>query len=241
MLPAGGQRGHNPADLLPHRLGVFMGDLDEGLGHTEEADHGNDVVHAGVQIQDVEGKAGGGRHGVHAHGAQKDPQRGGQQAPENGLGAQAARHHHAHDPQKQVVNGGEVQGELGDDRGEQGQHQDTDEGTNDGLGGGDAHGHAGVALFRQGIAVQGGGHSGRCAGDVQQDGRAGAAIHRAHEDADHQGQGRMGLPAEGKGHQQGDRHGGRQAGDGADVHAGKAAQGHKQDQDGFLNRNGQIA
>ncbi len=218
------------AHVLLDRLDVQIVHLRQHLGHAKEPDHGGNEVDAGRQLQRIEGQARLGRERVQPHGRDQDPEGSGKNPLGHRVAREPAHQQQAHHGQQKVVARAEHQGQLRDHRRRDGQHRNADKAANHRHHGGQADHLPSQTHFGQRVAVEGGGHRRRCARDIEQNGAARAAIDAAQKDAGNQHQRILNRPLEGKGDQDRHRHGDRQARNGADVNAGKGADGGQQQQ-----------
>ena len=123
----------------------------------------------------------------------------------------------------------ELQREAGDDRRQEGQHEDGEEGADEGGGEGGRERLVGLALLRHGMAVEGGRDRPRLAGNVEQDRGDGAAEQRAPVDRRQHDDRRGRRHREGERQQDGDAVGAAEAGQHADQHAERDADEHVDD------------
>ena len=196
---------------------AFLGvGLLEHFGDGEQTDQHGDHLHAAQQVALAEGQTGDARHGVLADAGQQQAQEAADDGGQDVIGIQ-----HHQDGKAQEGNGKHVavaegQGGLAQRRAQ----QEHDQGGEQAADGGGQQGHAqGLARFAalgHGIAVKGGRRGRRHAGDLEQDGRDGAAGDGRAVDGRQEHDGGHRAHGVGEGEAQGHGHGGRHAGQGAE-------------------------
>ncbi len=200
-----------------HDLGAAIEHHGDHLREAEGANHGGDQPDAALHLGEAEGEAVG-------HVEAFLPDHGHRQAKEASdpalerivHGRQLARDQDAEyrEPEELMrLEGERVVGEL---RRHRRQEHHADQGAEEGARGGGAHGRAGAAHLRQRIAVERGGRVGGRARNVEQDGRAAAAVDGAHIEADEDQQRRFRVELIRQRREQRHAHGGGEAGHHAD-------------------------
>ena len=185
-----------------------------------EADEQDDDVDAVEDLQLAESVAIAAKDGIGADHRDEHAEAGADEPLERVSSQKKDDARKAEDGDPEHLGRAEQQRYLGEWRGEQHQREgagDTADGRRD-----DRYlqGKAAFALLRHGVAVEGGGDSGRRAGNAQEHGRNSATIHRTIVDARHQAEGDQRFETEGEGNEHRDRHRGAEAGHGADDNAG---------------------
>jgi hypothetical protein len=217
VLRNGAEVGHDAADLRhggqPDPVLQRLDDLRDGEG----ADQDGYDLDADVERRQAEGKARVEHQGIATDGRERDPDQPGDPAlVDQILAGERARDDDAEQGQQAEFVGGELQRQLGD----QGRAHDQREHAHDRADERGRRGHAeraaALALLRQRVAVHGRGGRGGRAGDVQEDGRVGAAINGADIHGDQRDQRRVEAEAVGERGQEADAERGRQARQGAE-------------------------
>ncbi|CAM4303275.1 hypothetical protein KESI111651_12800 [Kerstersia similis] len=193
--------------------------LRQNFRHAEKADHRGDVRNPRRQFQAAESEARLRRQRIQADRTNQHTQRAGKHALGDRTAGQAAYQQQAPGRQQQVFTRPEGQREFRHHGRGDGQHRDSDEAADHRYHGRQADGQAGLAPLGNRITIQRSGDLRRPARDVQQDGGARAAIDAAQVNPGNQHQRFIHRPFEGEGNQDGDRHGDRQARNGANVDA----------------------
>ena len=215
--------------LCLHNLSPAIVHHRNNLRETEGADHGRDQVDARLHFGETEGKAVGHIEAFladHGHG----------QAEESGDpalqrivdGRQLAGNKNAEDGQPEEFMGLELQGVIGQDRGDGGQEEHADDGAEEGTRRRHAHGRSGLSGHGQRITVHRRCRIGRGARYIEQDGAAAAAVNSPDIKADEDHQGVVGFHAVGQRRQQRHPHGRRQPRQHADGNTQQGSGHHEQ-------------
>ena len=184
--------------------------------------HGEDVE-AAVQGVGAEGIAAHRVDGSQAHCGQHQTDDAGDQALDQVLLGQGDDQCQGEDGDGEILPGAELDGDVGQGGRDTHQGQQAEDGAHKGEHDAHAQGLARLTLPGQGGAVQTGGHRGRGAGDVQQDGGDQAAGDAADVQGHQGGLALGGRHAIGHGQEHGDGHGGGQSGDTAEQDANQGA------------------
>ena len=165
------------------RLAVPLLEVVEDLPDTEQAHRHDDEVDAVGQLQAVEGEPGGAAEVVAADGGQQQTDGSGDHCLELVPAADGGHQQDAKQRQGGVLRWSEVQGDAGDDRGQQREPDDRDGRAHKRADRRDTQGRSRFALFGQREAVEDGDHRGGLPGQAQQHRGDGAAVLGAVVDA----------------------------------------------------------
>ncbi len=157
----------------------------DDLVDSEQTDHHGDDPDPIPKRGDVVGKTLPAAQGVHAYGAENQPQSGHDQcldhrAPDQ-VGDNDKRHHH----QGEVLRRIEDQGGPGKGRGQEHEPEHPEGSCDEGPQGGDPQRRSRPTLLGHLVAVQAGNHGGRLAGDIDEDRGGRPAVHRPVGDPAH--------------------------------------------------------
>ena len=179
------------------------------FGHLQNLGDGKEphrYAHEAEPVQkrgDPVGEAFDAGGGVHADGAEKDPEGAGNQPLDHGFPHQGDDQGHSQGHQGKILRRAEADGEFGQ-RGRQQHQADHAQGPGDeGADGRYAQGRAGPAFLAHLVAVQAGHDRGGFPGKVHQDGGGRAAVHGPVVDAGQHDDGGGGIHAEGEGNEHG--------------------------------------
>ena len=197
-----------------------LDDLGKAHGADDEGGEG-DAAHQVDAAEVIPGHTG---KGVHADGGHQNAQHGDDHALGGILADEPADGGHSDQQHQGHLRIAEVEAQLGKAGGGDGQDQNTDGAADEGGGVGRHQSLAGTALLGHGIAVQSGGDGRGVAGDVQQNGAEGTAIHVGVIQGAQHDDGGGGLELIGQGQQQGNACQGAQAGHGTHDEAQDGAQ-----------------
>jgi hypothetical protein len=201
----------------------------EDFPDAEQPDHGNEEVEANQQMVLPEGHAQRAGHLVEPDGAQRKAQTHGRQHLERRASS------HAHEAgEREEVDGEEFgrpecQRELGDQRGEERDHDHGHQRADEGGGEGSRQRLVGPALLRHGVTIEGCGHRPGFTGDIEEDGGDGSAEQGAPIDAGEHDDGGGGRHGKRKRQQDGDAVGAPEAGQDPDDDAEQDADQHQRD------------
>ena len=193
-----------------------VGDAEKGHGQRDEAEPVGELGPAEGEADDARIDVGSDQpeQDAEAHHGDRLEQR-------------AARQHHRRDQpeyhQRKIIGRAKLERELGQRRGEIGDHQRRDAAGDERADRGDAERRSGAAAPRHLVAVERGDDGGGLARNIDQDRRGRAAVLCAVIDAGEHDQGRGGLEAEGERQQHGDGRHRPDAGQHAHQGAEKAA------------------
>src|SRR5216683_4374683 len=142
---------------------------EQDLADAEEADDGHDEVEALHQLGDPEGQAELAGHDVEAGGGEDEAEQDRHQRLERVAAAQTDERRERQKLDREELGGPELQRDLGEERGEQGDQDDREEGADERRGEGGGECLPALPLARHRIAVEGGGHRPRLARDIEED------------------------------------------------------------------------
>jgi hypothetical protein len=213
-------------------LAVVLHEGVDHMGHGKERDHRNQQVDALLQRHRPEGQPRGALHRVDADGHDHQAKHARDQPAQHRAFGQPADRREAEQQQRKGLGRAEAQRQLGHEVDRDDHHDQADEAAEGRGGDGGAQRERGLAAPRQGVTVD---HRGRRrwrARNAQQDGRDRSAGHPPDVGAHQQADGRR--VGQGEGHRHDQRHGdGKgQPRNGAEHHAEKAAERHRDDRSG---------
>jgi len=149
--------------------------------------HGDqDEVESLAELENAVGEARRALDRIESDAAEEQPDDGHHQALRHRGAAEIADHQEAEDQQGRVLGRAELQREAGQWRRQQHEPDHADRARDERADGGDGQRGARPSLARHLVAVETRHHRGRLAGNVEQDRRRRAAVHRAIEDAGEQ-------------------------------------------------------
>ena len=171
--------------------------LDE-LRDREQPDQGGQEVDAGEQIGVSEGEARGAHHGVLPDRDDEQPEDGRQQPLHQRARGEAADHRQAEQCDGEEILCPELQGEIGEARGDEVQAGEAEQAAGEAGRDGDPERASRLAGPGHRVAVQRGGRRRRGAGNVEQHGGEAATGHPRHVEPEQQGDGDVRLQHEGE-------------------------------------------
>ena len=190
------------------------------LGQSDEGDHGGQHINAVLQGSRTKGETGDARDCVHTDAGHQQADHTGDKALGQAAAGNTGDQADAHDAQGEVLHGGEVCHQLGDEGGAEQQQDCREQAAEHRSQQRGVQSFFDLALFRQGVAIERGGDGGVGARGVQGDGRNGTAVHTADVNGQQQDDGGSRIIKRiGQGQHQDDAQGNAQARDTADDHA----------------------
>ena len=194
------------------------------MGHRKNTGQHHDHAQAAHEVHIAEGEAQLGIDGAEANGGQQQADTGGHQTLEHIAFGDGQNHGHGHKAQGGVFPGAHLEGKIRDLLRQDATHQGREEGAHEGGSHADGESLAGLTLLGHGMTVPAGGDGGSRAGDAQQHGADEGAGAAADPQRQQENNGGAGVHGVGQGHEQHNRHGTGQAGDGAEQNGSRKHQ-----------------